>query len=527
MASENPEDLEQTGLLADNDAHLEYDPISDDIKSVCAEHQEVVNESVTYVRRVIFLAFSVSLTYTMRTTIFTSYCDTLNDSGSDTVVSIVLFSSYFTSALMSLVLGQIADKWRFDHLIIIATMLDVITFWIEATTNSMIILGIVYALGGQPIQSLVFGMLNRLLPVYYSQRIATIYGMLTVLGVTIGPITGGIIVYVTNENYRAVFVVSAIIATILFVYALIFIANKEKRMQDKQIFIIETIYNNYPIPNTINSSRRNNIGNGGNIDTSTSSNVANNGNYNDDTGDDKKWLTSRNYRFQLFGKIDGKQESIGKINYTTTQKTNILLLTTMGGLVRGCEAAMTAYYVSYLKQSSNNSSSKITIIAEGQQSLVAVFVVIGSIFIRKSLKTNKFSWNNVGSNIFIKQTWISLIIIELLVCILALSNLIGILNQINSDWIGLPFVGFFVAIGYVSINTILIQILPKEASGQIAGIRVTIYNFFQAIIVLSVGILKQLYLEWYWFTQSVAYFFALILLFFFIWLNVKVFKHDE
>ena len=57
---------------------------------------------------------------------------------------------------MSLVAGLLSDYWRFDNLICIVALLDVITFWIQATTISFTTLAIVYIIGSQPILTILF-----------------------------------------------------------------------------------------------------------------------------------------------------------------------------------------------------------------------------------------------------------------------------------------------------------------------------------------------------------------------------------
>ena len=490
-------------------------PLLEDNDSLCEKHQEIVDKSVRYITRVIFLALSFSLTYTMRTTIFTSYCDTFNDRGSDTVISIVLFSSYISSGCISLIFGQIADRWRFDHLIIIATILDAITFWIEATTTSFKTFAIVYVIGGQPIQSLVYGMFNRLLPIYNAQHISVIYGLLHIAGSIMGPLLAGIISYYTNEDYRAVFFASALIASILCIYSLFIVANRQKYIENEQLIMIQNYYHKF-----------NPIGDDITVD-------------NTYTDENKKWLESEHYRFPLAKimgyisnehnystdslELDEQQTNV----YSTAEITNVLLLTIMGGLIRGSEAGFAAYYISYLKSDSSPivDSSTIIINGEGQIATTGIFVVIGSLLVKKLLKKYKFSLIDITKNMYIKCAFFSLIQGICVPCLLALSNNFSILSQINFDWIGTPFVGFCFGCSYLCVNIVLIQILPKRASGTIAGVRVTIYNFFQAVAVLCIGILMQWYIQWFWFIQAINYFFSVILLFVFVFVNTIIFKY--
>ena len=97
-------------------------------------------------------------------------------------IAIVAYCSFVGSAISSLINGFVGDYWYFDHLLIIASMLDVLTFWIEATTDKFYILAIAYVLGGQPMNALIFGYSTKMLPKYHSKRFQASWKQLYTFG---------------------------------------------------------------------------------------------------------------------------------------------------------------------------------------------------------------------------------------------------------------------------------------------------------------------------------------------------------
>ena len=120
-------------------------------------------------------------------------------------------------------------------------MLDVITFWIEATATSFTTLAIAYVIGGQPLQAIIGGYGIKMLPLYYSQRYQIEFVQYYLLGVLIAPLLGGVIAY--YSSYRSVFVVSSIVASVLFVYCLLRIAGINTELVNKEKPFKELYYN--------------------------------------------------------------------------------------------------------------------------------------------------------------------------------------------------------------------------------------------------------------------------------------------
>ena len=159
------ETYETQSLLAnssDGGTASEVTTKQDELTALFLEsHNKAVDETVSVLKHTIIGAFCLAFTFTMRTNIFVLYARSMNDYVNETATAIVVYLNYIFSGLMSLSFGYIGDYWRFDILLIIASIFDVITFWIEATTDNYIILSIAYVIGGQPIQELLMVILVK------------------------------------------------------------------------------------------------------------------------------------------------------------------------------------------------------------------------------------------------------------------------------------------------------------------------------------------------------------------------------
>lgn len=241
MLSENEE--QQPLKQCDDDEDAETFKLSSDLSILCDEYEVLMNEYLSIFNQVKLLAFGLAFDYALRSNIFILYAKTFDDYGTTTNIGIVVLMSYIVSGLTSLINGIIGDKWnRFDILLCIAALSDIIFFWLEATADSFVVLAIAYTIGGQPIQSIVFGWSVKTLPSYYSKNFQTQWYQVYLIGLLLGPIIGGIIGYYVN--YRSVFIVSAVFAMIIFILLIYKVAGKQERIVEMENIIINQYYKN-------------------------------------------------------------------------------------------------------------------------------------------------------------------------------------------------------------------------------------------------------------------------------------------
>ena len=211
---------------------IEHVQIDANLKQISSTHEEILKHVSKLLTRSFYVLFSYSFTYSMRTYILVLYCKTF-ENYNGTIVSIAIYFSYFMSGAVALLFGIIGDRWRFDYMFILASILDVITFFIEASTTNINILLIAYVLGAQPSNAIVNGFANHHLPITYQKNNYAITVSLYLIGIVTGPIVGGIIgIYF---GYRSVFYIAAITGLILFVYVLYHFWNVEQTIKDKQL----------------------------------------------------------------------------------------------------------------------------------------------------------------------------------------------------------------------------------------------------------------------------------------------------
>lgn len=195
--------------------------ISSQDKTISEKHESIRQDVSKTFNKLLYVALSYAFTYSMRTNLIILYALTFYDN--TTTISLVVNLSYLTSAFMSLFFGIFGDKRRFDYLLIASALFDVITFFMEASANSFIILAIAYSIGGQPFEAICHSWNVKMLPTYYAQQFQARFMQLFILGYILGPIIGGILAHFFG--YRIVFYISAVISLILFCVTVRFFGN--------------------------------------------------------------------------------------------------------------------------------------------------------------------------------------------------------------------------------------------------------------------------------------------------------------
>lgn len=164
-----------------------------------AVHTKVHRTVYSSIQKVTALAVFTSLGYTLRMNIMVLYMRTFYDNTS--VISLVTFASALFGAFDSLIQATLADRWRFDTLIVIAAFVDIITFAFEASAWSFLVIAIAHITSGQPLQGLGNAYVVRMLPVKDSKRQIALYFQIFAVAYIIGPVLGGMFFYYIFINY--------------------------------------------------------------------------------------------------------------------------------------------------------------------------------------------------------------------------------------------------------------------------------------------------------------------------------------
>ena len=309
--------------------------------------------------KVVWVIFSFWITYSMRCNLLILYAKTFYDNIA--AISIVVYLSYISSAISSLGYGIIGDRWRIDYLLIIASILDVITYWMEATAPVFLVLAIGYSIGGQPFTAIACSFNLKLIPTYYAQQIRgkllQVYAVSTILG----PVFGGIIA--NFYGYRTVFYLSAIISVVSFVYTSISFYNVEEALLKEQLTMKQHYSNRCIIINN-NITNTNNGKKGSNYNINVisalgvrtrSSNSISGGDSDRDkpvaTGDAEmeekfKWIISNDYRFPVC--LEDKQA--GSLLDIDKYKGLLLILFTLySALLGAVDFTLIPFYITYMQ----------------------------------------------------------------------------------------------------------------------------------------------------------------------------------
>ena len=176
------------------------------------------------------------------------------------------------------------DRWRFDYLLCIAALLDVVTFWIEATAKDFWTLAMAFIIGGQTMQAIVFGYCLQTLPLYYVQQYQLKFIQFYLIGALIGPATGGILSHFFS--FRLVFYIAAMLASILFIFCMIRIRGTRDIIFAKQLEFESLYYETIDIQEKLKNK----------IKISETKKAAEEA-YKGLITDDMKWLVSNDYKF--------------------------------------------------------------------------------------------------------------------------------------------------------------------------------------------------------------------------------------
>ena len=272
---------QMVGDEGDHDPDDLYEPLKGEQSQEIQRHDEVKAYINKIFMRQLYVYMSYCVTFYSRTNIFVLFCETLDGYKNDDtwLLGLFVYLSYVSSALMSIGFGSIGDRWRFDYLLLIAALFDIITFWIEATAKNVYTIGIAYAVGGQPFVAIIASWNLKVNQLYYAKQFVSTMHIIATVGSLLGACLGSILA--SYFNYRLVFYIAACLACVQFFYCLIFFWDCQTTIT-QQTSLLKQYYDKYPIAASASVA----------IDDKK-----NNYNTFDVMNENIKWKISKDYRF--------------------------------------------------------------------------------------------------------------------------------------------------------------------------------------------------------------------------------------
>ena len=92
------------------------------------------------------------------------------------------------------------------------------------------------------------------------------------------------------------------------------------------------------------------------------------------------------------------------------------------------------------------------------------------------------------------------------------------INKSNYDeigwlyWIYSPIFGFFMGIAYFGTDIMLMEIMPKDVSGKIAGMKTGSQYIIKSFGLIMTGLLWSYDIQWIWYSQTIYFGISLIAL---------------
>ena len=136
--------------------------LSDRQIELCNEHKKIVEETKSKMNFVVFLTIFLVIIWYMRYNIFVLYARTFYDN--NTMISIIVYISEIYLACLSLFVGILSDRWRYDNLIVIVLLIDTICNVFQAIAWNFNILSIAFILGSPPFNTLAKAYVGTMLP---------------------------------------------------------------------------------------------------------------------------------------------------------------------------------------------------------------------------------------------------------------------------------------------------------------------------------------------------------------------------
>ena len=527
-----------------------------------SEYNNSLLKSKGIMNHLVVCAFSLSFAFAMRNNILVLYARTLDNYENDTHIGISVYLGYLGFAFFSCLFGVLGDKWRFDYLLLIASIIDVITFFIESISINFYVFSIAYIIGGQPMQSILIGFINKMLPIYNIKEAQMLLVQFYWFGYAVGPIFGGIIAYFIG--YRAVFYISSGMGAVLLIYLtfyIIILGNSQTKLTHMQmdlsnkLFKLEKIEENNNNNNETQSLRAQNS-------DSDKSQI-----YFDFLGHDhimpllltdfnkKKDQCLENSKNSKNSSANNKKSGKNsKDSGRFARMSALITIMAMQGFILSAETGLTTYYTTYIEDEFDSN----VIISTCQVGVFAIFLVVGTRLVsryirfmqRKRDETLSLSQQNIlqqdssqpiqyihfgFGNITLlkihasnKYDFNNYLIINVIIGSIVSCIINGVLfthtNKsvfIETAWVYMAFYGCIVGYIYATCEAILIELMPKHIAGKGFGIKFAILYAFKGITPLIIGVIWSFNKKWIFYVQTCCFAFVLVLVCLFVTVVAK------
>ena len=478
------------------------------IRNAKSKHEEYLNETKKSVSKLLVGGFSDGLVYSSGTTIFVLYAHTFYNNS--TIIGVVVYLYYIVCGILSFVYGKIGDKWRFDYLFIILSIIDVIAFGLLAFSDNFILISIGFIFGGQPMDAVEESFATLLLPIFDNQKFQIRFATIWIFGYLLGPIMAAIVSHYVN--YRTVYYIDVSICILLLLYNIVSFWNVQEKLLKKQL-TMKKVYN------MVDSDEDNNSNNNKELYLEVTSKNEN---------EHLKWIISKEYRFAICNDDENidNQDNDDKSDQHLYLLLMLLLLNC--GLLVGNEAAVSAYFAPYMTERFNSNKldailplalvcffhilgvSVAELIGEKVQDIKNKMRSIRNIIVNQDENENENT--NVNQRIykftfchlFICSSLLSLVIVFIMALIIFPNNIFNLNTNglIIEYYCLMPVYGFILGIPYMCNELILLELIPSKKVGTIIGIKTFIEYMMRAAGVLVVAILWHFTYNWFWYTQA-------------------------
>lgn len=449
-----------------------------EIKEVIEKQKNILKSTLSCMNALIRTCVVVNFCYGIRSSLFVLYARTFGVD--DHIISITIYLNYLVEGITSIISGYIGNYWRYDFIIIIFALCDVLTFWMEALCTNYGTLAVAFIFGEQPISGLIFGAIGKLLPIYNAKQVTNTFLQYVGIFLVFGIATGGIVAYFIN--YRTAYIIAATIASCDCVYICLLLKFTGTQYEHTQNQLTMKPYY-WQIDN----------------DSSWNEHIA------------FDLLKNKEYRFATCidnpPKYNADGESIDKMKTFLT-----LLLIVVAGLTTATEGALCMWYAVYMIDKYN-----LTILlAECQLCIWPIFFLVAGKIIRKiSTKTKILRIMGILSLLFLT--------ILTGICIPQINSIDDInKNEIYSKVVYFIYIciySFFWGIANNCISLTIVEIQTKDTSGIINGFNKASRVMFKGLGCLAIGYMWSISYEWIWYVQSVMFATSTILFLLFTFLS--------
>ena len=477
---------------------------------LCVSHSKMVNLMKdkflkiamvgVYFQCITFLKYNVLILY-MRT----FYSNTF-------IISIVIGFGTLSNGVFGLIFGYIGDSWkRFDHLIVICCIIDVICYSFQAFAPSFLIFSIFYILGTMPLVTIVNGYVTYMLPIYNAKNVIGITYQLSTIFILISPIIGALIGYYIS--YQMTFCLVSILSFLCLIYCLFIIFNKQNDLELMQLSMIDTHYKHYNLSN----DNINNINNNEELKLD-SKNI--------------QWLYDKEFRFPLCLLKQEKEEFEEEkkneliLGYHDDDDDDnkqrffekwlvVIIITITHGLVFANGTQFAVWYTVYMYDKYNYN----IVLSTCQFLIQGLFVGIGMQFIQyfkdKSI-VNVSNINNINDkkynfgNLWVKCCIIPNFFMIILLAVLFPNNLLLNVFDFNGYyiynglyWLYHCILGICFGMSIMSQEFIILETQPKDGKGTTAGWRTMTIETSISIGYFVIGFLWDYSYNWLFYYQAI------------------------